>query len=156
MMPFLLPMLAPLAVLAVQDWRTRTVGAAWLVLLFAAAFAGSACADGVRAAATNLGFNLALLALTGAVLLAYSRIRGKRLRDMLGAGDALFFAALAPAFPPEGYLRASVAMLLCALALWLVLRRRLPSRAIPLVSLCGAPLSLMIILLSFDALPWIS
>ena len=156
MMPFLLPMLVPLAVLAVQDWRTRTVGAAWLVLLFAAAFAGSACADGVRATATNLGFNLALLALTGAVLLAYSRIRGKRLRDMLGAGDALFFAALAPAFPPEGYLRACVAMLLCALALWLVLRRSLPSRAVPLVSFCGAPLSLMIILLSFDALLWIS
>ena len=155
-MPCLLPMLVPLAVMAVQDWKTRTVGAAWLVLLFAAAFAGSAYVNGARAAATYMGFNLALLLLTGAALLAYSRIRRKRLRDMLGAGDALFFAALTPALPPEGYLRASVAMLLCALALWLVLRRRLPSRAVPLVSFCGAPLSLMIILLAFDALPWIN
>ena len=83
--------------LAVQDWRTRTVGAAWLVLLFAAAFAGSACADGVRATATNLGFNLALLALTGAVLLAYSCIRGKRLRYMLGA-VGLYLLFRLPAF----------------------------------------------------------
>ena len=143
-----LSMLVPLAVLMVSDWKSRTVGAVWLVLLFVSALATSASHHGLRMAATFTALNLALLIAIGAVLLVYSRLRAKRLREMLGAGDAFFFAAITPVLPPEGYLRLCIVLLLSALVLWLMLRKRLSPPNIPLVTFCGVPFAAVVIIMT--------
>ncbi len=140
-----LPMLIPLTFMMLSDWKTRTVSLVWLALLFLATSAGAILAYGIRAALTFMAVNMAILLVLGLSLYAYSLLRKKRLGELGGIGDALFFAAITPMSAPEEYVRRILAMLAISLILWMALRKRFSLATIPLVSFCGIPLVSIII-----------
>ena len=142
-------MALPLVALMIQDWKTRTVNSLWLLLLFFLAAAGSIVTNGISAAISFFCINIVILLLVGVVLYAYSRVRRKSLNELGGLGDYLFFAALAPLYRPESYVRAAVVMLIFSLLLWLALKKRYKLTSIPLISFCGIPLIVMV-----SALVW--
>lgn len=145
-MAFLL-MLIPLALMMISDGRTRTVSVVWLAALFLATAVGSVLAYGIKNALAFTVINMAILLILGLALYAYSLIRKKRLGDLGGVGDALFFAAITPMSAPEDYVRYVLAMLVFSLLLWMVLRKRISLSTIPLVSFCGIPLVSIILYL---------
>ena len=133
-------MIIPLAVMMVSDWKTRTVNVVWPAVLFVLAAVGSVLENGAVMALVFTGINVAIILLLAAGLYGYARLRGKRLGELSGLGDALFFIAIAPVFPPEDYIRAVIVMLLCSLALWAILRKKFSLDTIPLITFCGIPL----------------
>lgn len=135
-----LSMIIPLAVMMVSDWKTRTVNIVWPALLFVLAAVDSVVKNGAVTALAFTGINVAIIFLLAAGLYGYARLCGKRLGELIGLGDALFFIAIAPVFPPEDYIRAVIVMLLCSLALWAILRKKFSLDTIPLITFCGIPL----------------
>lgn len=115
-MLFNLSMIIPLAVMMVSDWKTRTVNVVWPAVLFVLAAVGSVLENGAVTALAFTGINVAVILLLAAGLYGYARLRGKRLGELIGLGDALFFIAIAPVFPRRTiYVRSSS----CCFALWL-------------------------------------
>ena len=150
-MPFL-PMLIPLAPMMISDGKTRTVHVVWLVLLFIATGTGSVVAYGVKDALAFTAFNMAILLILGLFIYAFSLIRKRRLSELGGIGDALFFAAITPMSAPEDFVRYVLVMLVFSLFLWVALKKRFSLSTIPLVSFCGIPLVFIILFLAIR--PW--
>ena len=142
-------MIIPLAVMMVSDWKTRTVDVVWPAVLFVLAAVGSVWENGAVTVLAFTGINVAIILLLAAGLYGYTCLRGKRLGELIGLGDALFFIAIAPVFPPEDYVRTVIVMLLCSLALWAILRKKFSLDTIPLITFCGIPL-IFIWIMSFN------
>lgn len=143
--PIHLLILLPLLPMMLSDWKSRTVSTGWLVLLFVLAGGCSVYANGLPRALTNTGLNLSILLVLGLALWAYAKLRGKRLAEMGGLGDLLFFAAITPLLSPEDYIRLMIAMLVFSLVLWALLKKRFHLETIPLVTFCGLPLMIWIL-----------
>ena len=146
-MPFL-PMLIPLTPMMISDGKSRTVNVLWLALLFLATATGSVFAYGIKEAFAFTAINMAILLILALALYAYSLIRKKRLSELGGLGDALFFAAITPMSAPEDFVRYVLAMLVFSLFLWIALKKRSSLSTIPLVSFCGIPLVSIILFLA--------
>lgn len=130
----------PLAVMMLSDWKTRTVSILWLSVFFVSVACCSIFVNGLLGAAIYMAMNLTLLLIIGLALYAYSAIRKKRLGEMIGVGDALFFASLTPIAEPEIFIKLLVGMLIFSLLSWLILRKKLNPGNIPLVTFSGLPL----------------
>ena len=143
--PIHLLILLPLLPMMLSDWKSRTVSTGWLVLLFVLAGGCSVYANGLPRALTNTGLNLSILLTLGLALWAYAKLRGKRLAEMGGLGDLLFFAAITPLLSPEDYIRLMIAMLVTSLILWVLLKKKYQLETIPLVTFCGFPFILWIL-----------
>lgn len=128
-----------------SDWKDRTVSIGWLVLLFTTVVLCSIFSNGLPQALTNTAINLSILLVLGLALWAYAKLRGKRLAEMGGLGDLLFFAAITPLSTPEDYIRLMIAMLVFSLVLWALLKKRFHLETIPLVTFCGLPLMIWIL-----------
>lgn len=128
-----------------SDWKSRTVSIGWLVLLFVLAGGCSIYANGLSQALTNAGMNLSILLVLGLALGAYAKLRGKRLAEMGGLGDILFFAAITPLSSPEDYIRLLIAMLVTSLILWAFLKKKYQLETIPLITFCGLPFMIWIL-----------
>ncbi len=122
-------LLLPAAVLARDDFRVRRVGIVWLV-------------QGWRAMAEHTLCNVLLLLLSGILLTLCLRLRRMTISRATGAGDVLFLLAVAPLFPPEGYLRFMIACCLAALMWWVCCGRRY--RTIPFVGTAGIVLAVWV------------
>lgn len=95
-------MIIPLAVMMVSGWKTRTVNVVWPAVLFVLAAVESVLENGAVMALVFTGINVAIILLLAAGLYGYARLRGKRLGEPIGLGDALFFIAIAPGLSPGG------------------------------------------------------
>jgi len=123
-----------------SDWKTRTVSILWLAVFFALVAYCSISVYGIHGAVIYTAINLVLHLVTWVTIYAYSYIRKKRLGEMIGIGDAIFFAALTPITEPESFVRLLVGMLSFSLLLWLIFRKKLNPDSIPLVTFSGLPL----------------
>ena len=137
--------LLPLAPMMLSDWKSRTVNIGWLVLLFVLTGGCAIYENGLSQTLINTGLNLSILLVLGLALWAYAKLRGKRLAEMGGLGDILFFAAITPLLSPEDYIRLMIAMLVTSLILWALLKKKHHLETIPLVTFCGFPFILWIL-----------
>ena len=143
----------PLVVMAVSDFRRRTVGIVPLCLFGCAVLAAAVLeSGGFRVSLRNLGWNALTCVLLLGFLLGWSRLRGHRLGEMGGAGDAVFIFLLAPYFPPREFVLFLTISSALTLVLWELFRRLSSSRraevaesdghtsagSIPLVTFFGA------------------
>lgn len=134
--------LAPLGWLVVQDFRTRTVPVAGMLLFGTLMLSYAAVETGWPSVARHTLGNLALLLLLYAGIWGYLRVRYGRscppFRRHVGWGDAWFLIALTPAFDLRTYAWFLTLSLLTTLLVY-GLYRRLGGRpaTIPLVSALG-------------------
>lgn len=150
----------PLAVMAVSDFRRRTVGIVPLCVFGCAVLAAAVLeSGGFRAPLRNLGWNALTCFLLLGFLLGWAKLRGHRLGEMGGAGDAVFIFLLAPYFPPREFVLFLTVSSALTLLLWGLFRRLSPNRlaklsegdghasaeSIPLVTFFGAFLIVYII-----------
>ena len=132
-------LLLPTAVLCCEDFRMRRVGIAWLLVLGAASAAAAGAVDDRTAVLRHAGCNIGLLVLLGVLLGGYLRLRGRRIGQAAGGGDAVFLLALTPLFTPDAYVRFLIAACLLALVWWAWLGCR-RGRTIPFVGFGGIAL----------------
>lgn len=140
----LLPAL-PAAVMSVSDFRERSVSVPSVAAFVLCSLAFSILTGGIRVTLTRLAFNLALLILFSALLLAYWRIRygksGGMIDRAFGKGDILFLAGAAPLLDPVPF-----CLFIAASCLAGILWARLSSRKeIPFVGFGAPVLSLFLI-----------
>lgn len=91
--------------------------------------------DGWKCVAIRTFGNLLLLLIVGLTLLAYAKVRHKRLPEMLGLGDVLFLVVVSPAFGEAEYLKYIVASSLVGILLWPLFRLVQPLKiGVPMVS----------------------
>ncbi len=135
-------LLLPVAVLARDDFRVRRVGIVWQAALGGTAAAAAWLVQGWRAMAEHTLCNVLLLLLSGILLTLCLRLRRMTISRATGAGDVLFLLAVAPLFPPEGYLRFMIACCLAALMWWVCCGRRY--RTIPFVGTAGIVLAVWV------------
>lgn len=150
----------PLAVMAVSDFRRRTVGVVPLCIFGSAVLASAVLeSGGFRGPFRNLGWNALTCVLLWGFLLGWAKLRGHRLGEMCGAGDAVFVFWLAPYFQPRQFILFLTVSSALTLLLWGLFRRLSPNRlaklsesdrhasaeSIPLVTFFGAFLIVYII-----------
>lgn len=91
--------------------------------------------DGWKCVAIRTFGNLLLLLIVELTLLAYAKVRHKRLPEMLGLGDVLFLVVVSPAFGEAEYLKYIVASSLVGILLWPLFRLVQPLKiGVPMVS----------------------
>jgi len=133
---WLLP-LVPLVALMVSDFRERRISVIWLAGFGACSITAGLIHSSVEAL-HNFLFNLGMMAGLAMMLLFYFFLRtgrlGAPLREQMGAGDPLFFLALAPLFAPRLFLQMMIVCLAMSLLWWLFNR----SKTIPLVGTSGS------------------
>lgn len=152
-----IPVLIPLAFMMVSDWRTRTISLAWLVVMFLVSLAGAVLSYGLRDVMIWMFVNISILTVIALFLMVYSRIRKKRLGELIGLGDALFFGSITPMFVPENYARLVLVMLVFSLMMWVMLRKKVSLSTIPLVTFSGIPIVVIILLNTLLAIrQWIN
>lgn len=145
-MPIYLVMLVPLYFMAVSDWKNRTVSIWWLALLFLLTLSYSFLKSGAYLTAIKTGQNIAIILILGLGLYLYSLLRNKKLRELGGLGDLLFFIALTPLFQLEEFIQVTIIMLISSLILWSLLKAKHKLESIPLVTFCSVPLMIWLFL----------
>lgn len=133
-LPYLL-LLSPTVAMMRSDIRTRRIDVRWLVVFAVGTAVVGISRHGVRDAAIFSAANLCLL---GIMLFALGAFYGFRRLFLygLGAGDALFFAAVAPVFDPRSYVIYLIATFMCGAMCGVVSRRS----SVPLVGIGGLTL----------------
>lgn len=135
---FYLLLLIPAGVLAWEDFRTRRISVAWLVVLAVGSTAIGVWAMGWRSMLEHTAVNGGLLIVMGAVVACYLRLRRYCLPDTFGAGDVVMLTALAPLFTPVEYLRFLLAACCMALLWWIVRRSAtIPFAGVMSIALAG-------------------
>lgn len=125
----------PLVVLVISDIRSRTVSSWWLLTFGILNLIFLGLLDGWKCVVNRIVGNLLLLLLIGSFIWVYSKVRHKRLPELLGLGDVLFLVVLLPAFGWMEYMKYIVASSLVGILLWPLFRIVQPlKRGIPMVS----------------------
>ena len=128
-------LLIPLVILTISDIRSRTVSSWWLLTFGILNLIFMGITEGWKCVAIRTFGNLLLLLIVGLTLLAYAKVRHKRLPEMLGLGDVLFLVVVSPAFGGAEYLKYIVASSLVGILLWPLFRLVQPLKTgVPLVS----------------------
>ena len=129
--PYLLPLL-PVAVMIRSDIRTRRINVHWLAVFAVGTVVAGIAKYGLRDAAIYSAVNICIL---GTMLSALGAFYGFRrlFRYGFGAGDALFFAAVAPMCDMRSYVIYLIATFSCGTVWGLTSRRR----SVPLVGVAG-------------------
>ena len=128
-------LLIPLVILTISDIRSRTVSSWWLLTFGILNLIFMGITEGWKCVAIRTFGNLLLLLIVGLTLLAYAKVRHKRLPEMLGLGDVLFLVVVSPAFGWAEYLKYIVASSLVGILLWPLFRLVQPLKTgVPLVS----------------------
>ena len=130
---YLAPLL-PAWVMAVTDWRERSIGVVWLVVFSLLTVLSARMAFGWGGVLENVGFGMVVCLLLGGVLWTWSRWQGIPLSRAIGVGDVLFVLSFTPEFAPLSFVRFLTLSLLTILILWFILGRRFHLRTVPLVS----------------------
>lgn len=154
----LLPVLPALPLIS-EDFRSRKVSLLWLIVLAAASATSAIVVLGFNEAAGNAFFNLLLLLYMAGGVSLWILLKNRRLRrgaeaelsvslkDSVGLGDVMFFAAITPLCGLRGYLLFVLVTLIGSLLWWLgyrVVRRA--NTTVPLVGTAGIALSLYLII----------
>lgn len=130
-----LSLLIPLSILTISDIRSRTVSSWWLLTFGILNLIFMGITEGWKCVAIRTFGNLLLILIVGLTLLAYAKVRHKRLLEMLGLGDVLFLVVVSPAFGWAEYLKYIVASSLVGILLWPLFRLVQPLKTgVPLVS----------------------
>lgn len=137
----LLPII-PALIMAVSDFRHRTISVLWLAVFGVAAIAGSLITQGAESFMTNSIINVLVLALMAAAVYLYLTIKNDRAinptKEHIGLGDILFILLLTPMFGVREFLVFLISSfcvaLLWALAVKLIAKREF---TIPLVGVLG-------------------
>ena len=128
-------LLIPLVILMISDVRSRSVSSWWLLTFGILNLIFMGITDGWKCVAIRTFGNLLLLLIVGLTLLAYAKVRHKRLPEMLGLGDVLFLVVVSPAFGEAEYLKYIVASSLVGILLWPLFRLVQPLKiGVPMVS----------------------
>ena len=128
-------LLIPLSILTISDIRSRTVSSWWLLTFGILNLIFLGLLDGWKCVVIRIVGNLLLLLLIGSFIWVYSKVRHKRLPELLGLGDVLFLVVLLPAFGWAEYVKYIVASSLVGIFLWPLFRIVQPlKRGIPMVS----------------------
>lgn len=128
-------LLIPLSILTISDIRSRTVSSWWLLTFGILNLIFLGLLDGWKCVMNRIVGNLLLLLLIGSFIWVYSKVRHKRLPELLGLGDVLFLVVLLPAFGWAEYMKYIVASSLVGILLWPLFRTVQPlKRGIPMVS----------------------
>lgn len=128
-------LLIPLSILTISDIRSRTVSSWWLLTFGILNLIFLGLLDGWKCVVNRIVGNLLLLLLIGSFIWVYSKVRHKRLPELLGLGDVLFLVVLLPAFGWMEYMKYIVASSLVGILLWPLFRIVQPlKRGIPMVS----------------------
>ena len=128
-------LLIPLSILTISDIRSRTVSSWWLLTFGILNLIFLGLLDGWKCVVNRIVGNLLLLLLIGSFIWVYSKVRHKRLPELLGLGDVLFLVELLPAFGWMEYMKYIVASSLVGILLWPLFRIVQPlKRGIPMVS----------------------
>lgn len=138
-----------LAVMVVSDFRHRTVEIWTLAVTCLIIAYISIIESGIRAAMTNMLFNIPACILIGLCVLGYLKARGIRCRDAIGRGDIFFILALTPLFSIQEFLLFMTASSLFTLAAWAAYisiscrrKQEAVNGSIPLISGLGICLSI--------------
>lgn len=128
---YLLPLL-PVAAMMRSDIRTRRIDVRWLAAFALGTVAAGIAKYGLRDAAIYSAANICIL---GTILFALGIFYGFRrlFRYGFGAGDALFFASVAPICDMRSYVIYLIATFSCG-AVWGLTSHR---RSVPLVGVAG-------------------
>lgn len=128
-------LLIPLVILMISDVRSRSVSSWWLLTFGILNLIFMGITDGWKCVAIRTFGNLLLLLIVELTLLAYAKVRHKRLPEMLGLGDVLFLVVVSPAFGEAEYLKYIVASSLVGILLWPLFRLVQPLKiGVPMVS----------------------
>lgn len=129
--PYLLPLL-PIAAMMRSDIRTRRIDVRWLAAFAVGTMTIGMAKYGFREAAIYSAANICIF---GAMLLMLGIFYGFRclFRYGFGAGDALFFVAVAPTCDMRPYVIYLIATFACG-AVWGLVSHR---RSVPLVGVAG-------------------
>ena len=128
-------LLIPLVILMISDVRSRSVSSWWLLTFGILNRISMGITEGWKCVAIRTFGNLLLLLIVGLTLLAYAKVRHKRLPEMLGLGDVLFLVVVSPAFGWAEYLKYIVASSLVGILLWPLFRLAQPLKiGVPMVS----------------------
>ncbi len=128
-------LLIPLVILMISDVRSRSVSSWWLLTFGILNLIFMGITDGWKCVAIRTFGNLLLLLIVELTLLAYAKVRHKRLPEMLGLGDVLFLVVVSPAFGEAEYLKYIVAFSLVGILLWPLFRLVQPLKiGVPMVS----------------------
>lgn len=131
----LILILIPLVILTISDVRSRTVSSWWLLAFGILNLIFLGLLDGWECVMNRIVGNLLLLLLIGCAIWVYSKVRYKRLPELLGLGDVIFLVVLLPAFELSGYVKYIIASSLVGILLWPLFRFVQPlKRGIPMVS----------------------
>lgn len=125
----------PLVVLMISDIRSRTVSSWWLLTFGILNAVFLVLLDGWRCVILRIAVNLLLLLLVGFSLWGYSKIRHKRLPELLGMGDVIFLYELSPVFGWSYYMKFIVVSSLAGILIWPLFRKyQALKTGVPMVS----------------------
>lgn len=140
-LPYILPLLS-VALMMRSDIRTRRIDVRWLAAFAVGTMTIGMDKYGFRDAAIYSAANICIL---GAMLLMLGAFYGFRrlFRCGFGAGDALFFVAVAPMCDMRSYVIYLIATFACG-AVWGLASHR---RSVPLVGVAGFTFVIHIVLM---------
>lgn len=122
----------------VSDHKTRTVSARVLFVFAGMQVVLSGCLYGWAVSFARIICNTILLAIIGVWLGLYAILRKKKMADMIGIGDAIFFAAISPMFDVYGYVLFLIISSIVALLYWPIARIFQPeSVGVPMISVAS-------------------
>ncbi len=142
--------LIPVSVLAVSDFRHRSVSVVWLAAFGVATIGCSLLQYGIGTTLWRTGFNLALLIVLSSLIFGWLLLRKKKTglhpKDYVGAGDLVFVLLLTPFFDLRDYLFFLLVGAVGSLLWWSIVTRlgRRPA-TIPLVGTLGTFLILHVV-----------